>query len=1533
MHRHGRRSTLKRGLGALCATAVAIGAMATPARAQDALTPDFPASLPASHGLGLEPAPPGPGVSALSAASVTELPPSVDLTPWALPAGDQGQVNSCAAWASGYTALGYYLKRQGIAGDKLAPMYTYSQLVHGQNVGTFIDDHLSIARTQGVDNQADYTWGNYDYVHTPTTPQKANAAHWVISGYQGLAIGQNASSTTTQNSLKAALADGKPVVIGIPVWANFYSVTSANHGYYAGISGAFQGYHAITALGYSATGLRIENSWGSYWGESGFATLSWAFVNQYVNQATAVGELVSSSSTPTALAAPNVTGALTRGGLLTATSGRFTASPTAFAYQWQRDTGSGFADIAGATASTRVTTGEDVGAKLRVVVTASNPTGSAQAASPPFGPITPAAPETTTAPAISGTTARGQALSVSTGAWTDSPTSYAYQWQRAATTTYASITGATANSYTLQPADVNMNIRVVVTAKNAIGSASTYSNVAGPVAKAPPANSVAPTVAGTAARGSVLTSAAGTWSGAGNTFAYAWQRDTGAGFANITGATAATYTLQGADEGAKVRVKVTATNVDGSLVAYSDATGAVAQAPPVNTSVPTPAGTVARSGVLTSSAGSWAGAGNAYAFQWQRDLGAGFVSISGATTATYTLQTADENASVRLRVTATNLDATVVAYSDAVGPVAKTPPVNTVAPVVTGTATRASLLTASGGTWSAVGNTYAFQWQKDSGSGYADIAGANKNTYTLAKADEDASLRIKVTATNVDGVVVAYSGAAGPVADAPPVNAAVPVISGTVARTYKLTATGGTWAGVGNAYAYQWQRDSDGSGFSDIPGATATTYIPVVDDEGAQLRVKVTATNLDATVSAYSAATVTVTKALPVQTAAPAASGTARTTMTVTTTAGAWTPAGSTYAYQWQRDGGSGYADISGATSATYVLTDDDAAAKVRAKVIATNVDGSTAGYSAAIGPILATPMSSAPPALTGTLMDANVLTVDAGTWHSAGDLAHTYTYEWIRCPATATAASSTGCKSIKAASASPVYTTVAADVGSRLAVRVTATNSQRVAGSALSAVSEILAGRPLTNSAPPNVTGTTMVHEALKADAGTWSVPLTAVTYQWRRCETDGTTCADIAGAKASTYTPVVADTGKRLLARLNVASPGRTATADSDATAAIDPLPLPTPAGALSVRGVAARLQTLTFVYPAWNAYPTASAVSWLRCDAAGDNCAPIAGATKTIYVATKDDEGHTLRVRMDATNTTGTGTSTTDPTAAVAAAPPVATSAPAVTGNAVAGATLTMSRGGWSATADTAYAYSWQRCAADGTGCAAIAGATTTTYKLAAADVDQTLKAVVTATNPDAAVPSSSAASAKVKPAPPAATVLPVLSGTAQVGKTLTLTLGTWTGATGTPAPSFYRCGTTCVRLPGTATTYTLTASDAGYSIRGSVTATGPGGSTEGKAATVLGPVKAATAGSALLAAGTASLKSSTGSVLAKASVAATGVTVKPTGKLKGTWRVWACPTSGSDWQPCTAPVKLTAKGARLKVGLDAGEKVRVVVAKRR
>ena len=178
----------------------------------------------------------------------------------------------------------------------------------------------------------------------------------------------------------------------------------------------------------------------------------------------------------------------------------------------------------------------------------------------------------------------------------------------------------------------------------------------------------------------------------------------------------------------------------------------------------------------------------------------------------------------------------------------------------------------------------------------------------------------------------------------------------------------------------------------------------------------------------------------------PVASGTLKTRPDVVTTSGAWTPAGATYAYQWQRDSGSGFADISGATAATYTLTNNDAGAKVRSKVTATNTDGSTAGYSKEIGPVLATPANTRRPGRHGHAdrrLDAHRRRT--GTWASAGNLTPHLQVPVGPLPGGRGDAAATGCVAIAGAT-NATYTTVAADVGAKLAVRVTATNTQSVA-------------------------------------------------------------------------------------------------------------------------------------------------------------------------------------------------------------------------------------------------------------------------------------------------------------------------------------------------------------------------------------------------------------------------------------------------------------------------------------------------------
>lgn len=91
-----------------------------------------------------------------------------------------------------------------------------------------------------------------------------------------------------------------------------------------------------------------------------------------------------------------------------------------------------------------------------------------------------------------------------------------------------------------------------------------------------------------------------------------------------------------------------------------------------------------------------------------------------------------------------------------------TAPVNTVAPVVTGTATVLSTLSCSTGTWTgAPSPSYTYQWQRNG----SNISGANSSTYALKSADIGTTVRCVVTATNAAGSVSANSNSTATVTD------------------------------------------------------------------------------------------------------------------------------------------------------------------------------------------------------------------------------------------------------------------------------------------------------------------------------------------------------------------------------------------------------------------------------------------------------------------------------------------------------------------------------------------------------------------------------------------------------------------------------------------------------------------------------------------------------------------------------------------------------------------------------------------------
>src|SRR3954468_2307556 len=117
---------------------------------------------------------------------------------------------------------------------------------------------------------------------------------------------------------------------------------------------------------------------------------------------------------------------------------------------------------------------------------------------------------------------------------------------------------------------------------------------------------------------------------------------------------------------------------------------------------------------------------------------------------------------------------------------------------------------------------------------------------------------------------------------------------------------------------------------------------------------------------------------------------------------------------------------------------------------------------------------------------------------------------------------------------------------------------------------------------------------------------------------------------------------------------------------------------------------------------------------------------------------------------------GTGLAQSSAAQAEYAPTNSAAPTISGTPQVGQTLTASTGTWNSQTTPTYAYQWQRCDTAGNNCAAVTGATSQTYTVQVADVDHTLRVVVTATNPSGSGSATSAQTAVVSQPGPAGAV---------------------------------------------------------------------------------------------------------------------------------------------------------------------------------
>ena len=202
------------------------------------------------------------------------------------------------------------------------------------------------------------------------------------------------------------------------------------------------------------------------------------------------------------------------------------------------------------------------------------------------------------------------------------------------------------------------------------------------------------------------------------------------------------------------------------------------------------------------------------------------------------------------------------------------PPDNTAEPRINGEPREGRSLTATPGTWS--GSTpmqFAYQWlrcptdggQPDGGD-CLRIGNADSRTYRVRDRDVGLRLRVRVTASNADGVDIAASNATPIVQGAAkPSNLTPPSISGSPVLGETLAADPGLWSGTAPiTFSYQWRScNATGGSCSDVAGATGRTYGLKQSDVGRTLRVRVTARNSVGTTGMTTVPTATIAASAP----------------------------------------------------------------------------------------------------------------------------------------------------------------------------------------------------------------------------------------------------------------------------------------------------------------------------------------------------------------------------------------------------------------------------------------------------------------------------------------------------------------------------------------------------------------------------------------------------------------------------------------------------------------------------------------------
>ncbi|TGL61872.1 cysteine protease [Leptospira ognonensis] len=266
--------------------------------------------------------------------SFEDLPNSVDLSSKMPPVGNQGQQNSCVAWASGYAIKSYMAKNGGkfssydppFSGGQgknvFSPAFIYNQQNGGKDEGLYYYKTMEFLQKSGVAPWSSMPYTDKDYKKQPPEAVKKEALQYKIKSFSRLNI-------KNPDDMKRVLAGGNVVLFGIIIDDAFYKVKGSE--VYDENGGQSYGGHAMTIVGYddsktSKSGkkgaFKFQNSWGTNWADKGFGWISYSMLAKVGQEAYAMID-DTKTTTPTVTPAPAVTKPLSAPTDIKASRGEF----------------------------------------------------------------------------------------------------------------------------------------------------------------------------------------------------------------------------------------------------------------------------------------------------------------------------------------------------------------------------------------------------------------------------------------------------------------------------------------------------------------------------------------------------------------------------------------------------------------------------------------------------------------------------------------------------------------------------------------------------------------------------------------------------------------------------------------------------------------------------------------------------------------------------------------------------------------------------------------------------------------------------------------------------------------------------------------------------------------------------------------------------------------------------------------------------------------------------------------------------------